>query len=65
MTLYAIANYKMQMTLVSIDIYYDPETANKVHNELKKKDPDNEHWLHYMENEEGIKDIPLVRKERP
>lgn len=65
MMLYAIANYKLQMTLISIDIYYDPETASKVHNELKKNDPNNEHWLHYMENEEGIKDIPLVRKERP
>lgn len=61
MMLYAIANYKMQMSLVSIDIYYNEQTAHKIHEEKKRNDPDGEHWLHVIEDPEEIKDIPLRR----
>ena len=61
MVLYAIANYKMCLSLVSVDIYYDEKTAHKIHEEKKRNDPEGEHWLHVMEDPEGIKDIPLRR----
>ena len=64
MTLYAIANYKMALSLVSVDIYYDKETAHKIHEEKKRNDPDGEHWLHFIEDPEEIKDIPLRRDKK-
>lgn len=60
MTLYAIANYKMALSLVSVDIYYDEKTAHKIHNE-RRNDPEGDHWLYTIEDPEEIKDIPLRR----
>lgn len=64
MTIYVIANYKMQMTLTKLEVFYDSKTASEVHNQRKKEDPEGEHWLHFLENTEELSDIPLVRREK-